>query len=199
MGSSGSKSKIPSKTEDKKGNIKKEQQEQTNKNPSNTSNTIHKTKLMHLESILDPSKPFTELDPDISKELSKEICRIVIETQKGRKIGTGFILAFPIDLEFFYCLVTNDHVINNESIIENQIIYITYEEYKTASIKLDKNKRYIKSFIDKELDITAVQILDEDNISKKYYLYPELNIPINNELINKEIYIPQYIEGLKLK
>ena len=191
MGSSGSKSKIPSKTEDKKGNIKKEQQEQTNKNPSNTSNTIHKTKLMHLESILVPSKPFTELDPDISKELSKEICRIVIETQKGRQIGTGFILAFPIDLEWFYCLVTNDHVINNESIIENQIIYITYEEYKTASIKLDKNKRYIKSFIDKELDITVIEILDEDNINKKYYLYPELNIPINNELINKEICIPQ--------
>ena len=109
-----SKSKTPSKTEDKKGNIKKEQQEQTNKNPSNTSNTIHKTKLMHLESILVPSKPFTELDPDISKELSKEICRIVIETERGRKIGTGFILSFPIDIEWFNCLITNDHIINNE-------------------------------------------------------------------------------------
>ena len=51
-------------------------------------------------SILD-QKPTKELDPYISKELSKEICKIVIETQKERKIGTGFILAFPIDLEWF--------------------------------------------------------------------------------------------------
>ena len=116
MGSSGSKSKTPSKIEDNKENIQKDRKEQTNKNPSNPSKTIHKTKLMHLESILVPSKPFTELDPDISKELSKEICRIVIETKRGRQIGTGFILAFPIDLEWFYCLVTNEHIINNESI-----------------------------------------------------------------------------------
>ena len=45
----------------------------------------------------------------------------------------------------------------------------------------------------------VVQILDEDNISKDYFLEPESENLINNELINKEIYIPQYIEGLKLK
>ena len=72
--------------------------------------------------------------------------KIVIETEKGRKNGTGFILAFPIDIEGFYCLITNDHIINDESINNNRIIYISYEEYKTASIKLDRNKRYIKSF-----------------------------------------------------
>ena len=113
MESNGTKSKIPSNTEDNKGNIQEEQQKQIDKNPLNN---LHKTNLMNDRSILDPSKPFIELVPDISKELSKEICRIVVETQKGRQIGTGFILAFPIDLESFYCLITNDHVINNEYI-----------------------------------------------------------------------------------
>ena len=172
MESSESKTKIQSNTEDNKGNIQEEHQEQIDKNPSNN---MHKTKLMNDESILDPSKPFIELDPDISKELSKEICRIVIENHKGRQIGTGFILAFPIDLEWFYCLVTNDHVINNVSINNNNIVNISYE--KEVNIKLDKNKRYIKSFIDKELDITVIEILDEDDMSKKYYLLAELNIP----------------------
>ena len=194
MESSEEKSKTPRKTEDNKGNIQEEQQEQINKN---LSNNMHQTNLMNDESILDPSKSFIELDPDISKKLSQKICKIVIETQKGRQIGTGFILAFPIDLEWFYCLITNDHVINNESINNNDVVNISYE--KEVNIKLDKNKRYIKSFIDKKLDITVIEILDEDNISKKYYLYPELNTPINNELIKKEIYIPQYFEGLKLK
>ena len=194
MESSEEKSKTPRKTEDNKGNIQEEHKEQIDKNPSDNK---HKTNLMNDESILDPSKPFIELDQDIATKLSKEICRIVIENHKGRQIGTGFILAFPIDLEWFYCLVTNDHVINNESINNKNIVNISYE--KELCIKLDENKRYIKSFIDKELDITVIEILDEDNINKKYYLLPELNIPINNELINKEIYIPQYIDGLKLK
>ena len=170
---------------------------QTNNNQTNIKHHIH---FRRNESIIDHKKPFTELEPDISKRLLKEICRINIETREGLIIkGTGLILAFPIDLEFFYCLMTNDHVINNDSINENQIIYITYEEFKSANIKLDKNKRYIKSFIDKKLDITVVEILDEDNISKKYYLFPELDIPVNDNLINSEIYIPQYIEEKKLK
>ena len=195
MESNGTKSKIPSNTEDNKGNIQEEHQKQIDKNPSNN---MHKTNLMNDESILDPSKPFIELDQDISKELSKEIYRIIIETKDKKIIGTGFILAFPIDLEWFYCLVSNDHVINNESINNNNSVKISYE--KEFNIKLDKSKRYIKSFIDKGLDITVLEILDEDNISKKYYLEPELNIPINNQLINNEIYIPQYIiEEKKLK
>ena len=171
MGGKESKTKTLSKTEE---NITK-----------NHSHNMNQTHLRQNECIQDPKKPFIELDQDTSNRLSKEICRIVVETKSGRNIGTGFILAFGIDLEYFYCLVTNDHVIGNESINNNQMVYITYEEYKTASIKLDRNKRYIKSFIDKKLDITVVEILDEDNISKKYYLYPELNIPINNDLINK--------------
>ena len=143
MESSGAKSKTLSNTEDNKGNIQKDQQEQINKNPPNN---IYQTNLLNDESILDPSKPYIELDPDISEELSKEIFRIVIETKRGRKIGIGFILAFPIDLEDFYCLITNAHVIDNESINDNNIVNISYE--KEVKIKLDKNKRYIKSFID---------------------------------------------------
>ena len=200
MGSSSSKSKTktPNKKEANKGNIQNENLQQADKN-QNLESKINQTNLRHNESIIDRSKPFLELDSDISKELSKKICRIVVEIPGGKNIGTGFILAFSINSELFYGLITNNHVIKDESINNNQIIYISYEEYKTASIKLDKNKRYIKSFIDKNLDITVVQILDEDNISKKYFLEPEPEILINNELINKEIYIPQYIEGLKLK
>ena len=189
MGSSGTKSKAPSKAEEIQGNIQNLNHKQIEP----------KTHQRRIECEIDPLKPYIDFDPDTSKELSKEICKIVIEAEKERKTGTGFILAFYIDIERFHCLITNDHIINDESINNNQIIYITYEEYKAASIKLDINKRYIRSFKDKELDITIVEILDEDNISKDYFLEPELDISLNNNLINKEIYIPQYIEGLKLK
>ena len=151
------------------------------------------------ETIIDDLKPFIDLDPNTSKILSKKICRIIIEVN-GKKIeGTGFFLAIPIDLEWFYCLMTNDHLISNESINNNNIIYITYEGYKSTSIKLQKGKRYIESFKEQHLDITVVQLLEDDNISKECFLLPELDIPINKGLINYAIYIPQYIkdEGLK--
>ena len=196
MGSSCTQSKTPNEKEANFGNIQNKYQQKNNKNHQNNINQTH---LRHNEAKIDSSKPYLELEPDISKVLSKHICRIVVETQYGKITGTGFFLAFPINSELFYFLITNNHVIKDESINNNKIIYISYEEYKTASIKLNKNKRYIKSFIDKKLDITVVQLLDEDNISKKYFLETEPDDLINNELINKEIYIPQYIEGLKLK
>ena len=68
------------------------------------------------------SRPYTNFDADTSKRLSKEICKIIIETKEGKKTGTGFFLRFPIDLDWFSCLLTNDHIINNESINNNSII-----------------------------------------------------------------------------
>ena len=148
MEESESQSKSPNKIEENKGNIENEQDD---------------------EYIIDPSKPFIEFDPNTSKEFSKNICQIVRETKNEKIIQTGFFLRFLVDLERFYCLMTNDYVINDESIINNQIINIKYEEDKTLTIKLDRKNRYIKSFKDKDLDITVIEILNEDNISKKYF------------------------------
>ena len=91
-------------------------------------------------------------------------------------------------------------VIKNDIIQKNNIIInISYNnEFKYNKIKLGNKKRYIKNFIDIDLDITVVEILDEDNISKEYFLYPQSESLINNRLINSMIYIPQYAAGNKL-
>ena len=62
-------------------------------------------------------------------------------------------------------------------------------------IKLEKKKRYVKSF----KDSIVVEILEEDYISKDYFLYFDIsNIITNDKLINIPIYIP-YNEGKELK
>ena len=116
------------------------------------------------ECIIETSSPFEKLD--LHSDVSKSICKIRIETKSENIIGTGFLLKFYIDQEMFYCLISNEHVIKNEIIKNNNIIiYIFYDnELKCANIKLGNKKRYIKSFIDNELDISVVEILDEDNI-----------------------------------
>ena len=151
------------------------------------------------ECILQNSPTLEKIDSHLSN-VSKSICKIKIETILGTIMGSGFLLKFNIDQKMFYCLVSNEHVIKNDIIKNNNIIiYIFYDnELKCANIKLPNNKRYIKSFIDIELDIMVVEILDDDNISKDYFLFPELESKINNKLINYWIYIPQYFKGKEL-
>ena len=64
-----------------------------------------------------------KIDLNISN-VSKSICKIKIETPLGTKYGTGFLLRFYIDQESFYCLVSNEHVISNDIIINENNIYI---------------------------------------------------------------------------
>ena len=180
MGNRGTKSKTSNKTEVNKENNQKE------KPTKNNQNNMHQTHL-------------SEFDPETLKELSKVICRIDIKTREGKKTDIGFFLKFLVDFEPNFFLITTDHIINNESINNNDIIYLYNEKLQTINIKLDKNKRYIKSFKDNNLDITVVEILYEDKIPKEHFLKEENDISINNKLLYKEIYIPIYSNGLKLK
>ena len=74
-----------------------------------------------------------------------------------------------------------------------QKIIISYDKKnKTKEITLDKNKRFIKEYREKNLDITLIEILKEDDIKEKYFL---LSHPRYNNLIDKNVYIIQYPHG----
>ena len=178
-----------------------------NNEPKNTSNELNNAKESNdrvKENILIPQnsthflcplEPFEKIEPYLSN-ISKSILKIVIDTRSGKIIEAGFLLKFYIGQELFYCLISNEHVIKDDIIKNNNIIIIYYDnESKNANIKLKNKKRYIKSFIDIGLDIKVIEILDEDNISKNYFLFPESEIMINKRLINNGIYILQYAKG----
>jgi len=179
-----------------------------NNEPKNTSNELNNAKESNdrvKENILIPQnsthflcrlEPFKKIESYLSN-ISKSILKIEIDTRSGKIIGAGFLLKFYIGQELFYCLISNEHVIKDDIIKNNSIINIIYydNESKKGNIKLKNKKRYIKSFIDIGLDITVIEILDEDNISKNYFLFPESEIMINKRLINNGIYILQYAKG----
>ena len=162
--------------------------------------TIEKSKTIKTanESIILPLMSSEKLDKKIP--LTESICKIEIKTKSDKNIITGFFLKFEIDQEFFFCLITNQHIISSDIINVNNIFHMSNNnEFKPVNIKLDLNKRYIKNFKEINLDITVIEILEEDNISKDYFLFPESEIVINNNLINREIYIPQYNNSKELK
>ena len=95
--------------------------------------------------------------------------------------------------------MSNEHVISEDMIQNKNTIYIYYDnEFKLVNIKLDEKERYIKSFKDNSLDVTVVEILDKDNISKDFFLAPESSDK-NKDLVNSQIYILQYPKGGQIK
>ena len=145
-----------------------------------------------------------EKEDNLTK-ISKSICQLKIENKLTNEIetnvGAGFLLKFWIDLDIFNCLISNEQMITRNIVdnISNNIIIKYDNELKKINIKLDKNKRYIKNFNDIGLDITVVEVLDEDNIHDDYFLWAEPEDFVkNNDLIKSNIYIPQYAQGKEL-
>ena len=173
-------------------NAKESSKSNENKNKISGTNLINNR---INECIIEDSSPFEPANT-LNKNVAKSICKIKIK--RGDEIikGTGFLLAFWMDQERFFGLVSNEHIIKEQFLNDNININILYDnEFKSFEINLNNKKRYMKSFKDINLDITVVELLGEDNISKDYYLYPEREERINNELINNSIYIPQYPGG----
>ena len=129
-----------------------------------------------------------------NENIPKSLCKIKIEIQSETILEFGFLIKFWIEQENFYCLIFNGHPIKNEIINNNKIsIYFN----NNLKIKPDYKKRYIKWFKDIGLDITVIEIIDEDNISKDSFLWDEDETD-NNRLINSQIYTEQYLQGKKL-
>ena len=76
-------------------------------------------------------------------------------------------------------------MINNK----NMILVLFNIENNSINIKLDKNERYIKTFIDKKIDATLIQITSKDNIYKDYFLEPELGYDYNNLVGKKYLFL----------
>ena len=145
-------------------------EDEINKSKSIKRNEINFKNNRINECIIEASSPLEKVDRIISN-VSKSICKIKIEASFGTIKGTGFLLTFYIDQERFFCLISNEHVIQKQLLNSDINIYILYDsEFRSAYINLNNNKRYMKSFKDIGLDITIVEIIDEDNISKDYYL-----------------------------
>ena len=135
-----------------------------------------------------------ECTKKIIEQMEKCICKINI----GNEQGTGFFckIPFPDKNHMIPVFMTNNHLINENAKAEENIKIKIKEEKITRKINLNKRLFYTN----KDYDITIIE-LKENEISN----YLELDEDILNEIINnddlnedyidKTIYIIQYPEG----
>ena len=126
----------------------------------------------------------------------KSLCKIIT----SKYVGSGFLIKLYIFNEPFYCLMSNEHVINKEMIKSKDNIEVYYDnQHKKIIINLDKNERFIQVYRYLNIDLTVVEILEKDKVDEYYFLLPNLDyINKYEELKNKKIYIIQFPEGKEL-
>ena len=114
--------------------------------------------------------------------------------------GTGSFIKFrdpKNHKRFKYFFMTCEHVIQKEIInLGNKECKIKYffEQY-SIKILLNKKERFIKEYkTDQDLDITLIEIKQDDNIPPFLFLEPKYSINENNyeELLNQDIIVHQF-------
>ena len=130
-------------------------------------------------------------------EVSKSICKISYQIDGSTLNGTGFFMNASDD-NTFRCLITNYHVINENLL--NKYIQLEINNKKIVKLLLDNNKRYLKFFKD-PLDITVIQIKDEDldlltNVDFLDYDLDYLNG--YNQYVNADVFSMGYPYGKEL-
>ena len=135
---------------------------------------------------------------EISQLFKKEdsMCRIkfkkIIKNKLESCIGSAFFLEFHFnEIPFNKCLITNNHILDKQHIQTNKEIKIIYKN-EEKNIIITKERR---TFTDKKLDYTCIEIINEDYI-KDFFKIDE-NIIENDPKIFEEqdIFILQFPKG----
>ena len=126
------------------------------------------------------------IQANILFKLFSATCQII--TSRGN--GSGFFLKlkyYPL-----YCLLSNEHIITTKITSSKEEIKILYDnKEKNIIIKLNE-KKFINEYSHIGIELTIVEILDSDNISKDYFIPFNYEINDLNKYINKQIWVFQY-------
>ena len=96
------------------------------------------------------------------KIISQKIINGILKPIKG----TGFFLELDIkDIPFKKCLITNNHILNENDIKINKEIIFEYKNKK----KIIKIKEDRKVYTNKELDYTCIEIFNKDEIKENRF------------------------------
>ena len=136
----------------------------------------------------------------IIDQMNNSVCRI-----DNYGVGTGFFTRIPYKSKLLPVLITNNHVIGKDDLINNKIINIYINKNKISKkITLDNSRL---KYTNEKLDITIIEIKENDKLNNKYLELDDEIINyfksnqkddpkyLNSIYVNKSIYIINYPEG----
>ena len=178
-------------------NIKKEEESTIDKNEKKKEKILENKKIIKKEEKKNIIKQCIIGDPnlvpdEIVNTLRESVARIEIKNE--HKIFTGFFIKIHLKKSIYKFLLTCNHSIPQQTIESKLKIAIYYgvknEEIK-KKIELDTEQRFIKAY--DKLDVTVIEIKEEDGISEYRFLSPDLNYKNGlQHYINAEVYTAGY-------
>ena len=130
------------------------------------------------------SKPLSIKDIDELLKNVDSICQIAYNNKSYG--GNGFFLDLNIkDIPFNKCLLTNNHVLNNEALTIGNEISLLCNENIILKIEITKDR---KVFTDEILDYTCIEILPQDNIKQFFKIDAQILENAINTTRGKEIF-----------
>ena len=142
------------------------------------------------ESIL---KKYPNVIPfDCTKEIINQMERCICKIKVGEEQGTGFFckIPFPNKDNMLKVIITNNHVINSDTLYKKDEEIEIYIKEESDIKKLNLNHRIKYTQSQKEYDITIIEIKEEDKINN----YLELDDNIINDVINNNNKNVEYID-----
>ena len=129
-----------------------------------------------------------------TKMILEQLMNCICKIKMNGEFGTGFFYKIPYKKETLKVFMTNYHVLDEKSFEENQNLNLLLNDEKEI-LKLDLEIER-KTYLNKDYDITIIELKDEDKINN--YLELDDNLfQDNSEIIykDKSIYILQYPNG----
>ena len=156
-----------------KDNIGPEIYEELNELSSNHINNPYSPRLIFQYSELDKYKA-------ILYQMENCICKIKIENNET----IGFFCLLPLKKMFLRVLITNNLIINEETLTKKELLIEFLNEKEIKKIALKNRKKYTN----KEYNTTIIEIKEEDKINKFLELDEDLVEMINEKKDADNIY-----------
>ena len=132
-------------------------------------------------------------------DITYNILKSTVYIEYKNATASGFFIKFCKNNKPFYCLMTNEHVVDKPMLLNKEEIKIKFDnKQKELTLKLDKRERLMKTFEYLKIDATIIEILEKDNVSDDYYLLPSLDYKNENGynyFKGKEIEVTQFPGG----
>ena len=129
-----------------------------------------------------------------TNDVKNSVVRLII----GNDIGSGFFCKIYINNNPMPALITCYHIINSDYIENTPFIYFTYfsngEKYEGV-INLDIERIIAHN---EDLDITMIEIKEEDNLDIYSFLEMDNSINVYNpQILYKKVYLFHYPKGIE--
>ena len=146
--------------------------------------------------IKNDSKEIIDVEELIEK--TKDIKQNIIRITIGNDISSGFLCKIYINNNPMPALITCYHVLNEDYIANYDFLYFAYSSDEGITEKiLDLNiKRII--YQNKKLDVTIIEIKEEDNLDIYSFLEMDNSINVNNpQFLYQKVYLLHFPKGVE--